>query len=170
MDSSRRYVLRYGEMRSQRLEKRTVELFLALLSLLRHVVQYFLDQNWSELCNLKPDASQCCLTVFLIEKVAGAMLLQGGYKQKLSEALSEFKKKAETVTMEAEHCQSQQISDTQGTVLGIMEDLQGIAEQAKKNDELLERVLQVSMATWRFLQTDPRLSTSSGKSRSYFCP
>jgi hypothetical protein len=47
MESAKRYVERYREMRVQFLEERTFELFRAILKLLGHVLQFFVDRRLS---------------------------------------------------------------------------------------------------------------------------
>ena len=48
MESAKRYVELYRQMREQSLEQRTIELFRAILTFLRQVMQYFLDDKSSK--------------------------------------------------------------------------------------------------------------------------
>ncbi|KAI9903641.1 hypothetical protein N3K66_000170 [Trichothecium roseum] len=90
MESARKYLGIYRKMQDQDLEKRTFELFRAILSTLRHVMQFFADGK--------------------SRRVFEGVLKQDGYKAELFQSLEEVKKRAQAVKDEALQCQAQMIS------------------------------------------------------------
>ncbi|KPM38557.1 hypothetical protein AK830_g7978 [Neonectria ditissima] len=87
MESARRYVDMYGQMRNQLLEERTVQLFRAVLRLLRHVMQFFVDDK--------------------SKKIIGSIVKQDSYKAELFQCVEDVKTRAKAVNDEASHCQGQ---------------------------------------------------------------
>ncbi|KAF4447064.1 hypothetical protein F53441_9363 [Fusarium austroafricanum] len=89
MERAKRYVDMYRQMRDQFLEQRTIELFRAILSLLRQVMQFFLDG--------KP------------KKFIGSLMQQGAYKEQLFESVDTIKVCAQAVNEEASQCQARMV-------------------------------------------------------------
>lgn len=48
MDDAKRYIEIYGRCRDQPLEKKTFELYLSILTALKHIMQFFVDSSWSK--------------------------------------------------------------------------------------------------------------------------
>lgn len=48
MDEAKRYIDIYGRCREPALEKKTFELYLSILTALRHIMQFFVDSSWSK--------------------------------------------------------------------------------------------------------------------------
>ncbi|RBR24288.1 uncharacterized protein FIESC28_02778 [Fusarium coffeatum] len=90
MESAKRYVDLYRQMREQSLEQRTIELFRAILTFLRQVMQFFLDDK--------------------SKKFIGSMMKQGSYKEQLFTNLDAVKMCAQAVNEEASQCQARMVS------------------------------------------------------------
>ncbi|KAH7312721.1 hypothetical protein B0I35DRAFT_437582 [Stachybotrys elegans] len=89
MEGARRYVERYRQMRGQFLEQRTFELFRAILKLLCHIMQFFIDRK--------------------SKRFLGSLVKQDSYKEDLREALEEVQKRAQAVNEEAVHAQGEMV-------------------------------------------------------------
>lgn len=47
MDDAKQYIEIYGKYRDQLLERKTFELYLSILTALKHIMQFFADSSWS---------------------------------------------------------------------------------------------------------------------------
>ncbi|KAM0227395.1 hypothetical protein ACHAPO_011581 [Fusarium lateritium] len=86
MESAKRYVDMYRQIRDQFLEQRTIELFRAILTFLRQVMQFFLDDK--------------------SKKFIGSLMKQSSYKEQLFESVDTVKACAQVVNEEASQCQA----------------------------------------------------------------
>ncbi|KAG8162852.1 hypothetical protein KVR01_007330 [Diaporthe batatas] len=84
MDDAKRYIEIYGIYRDQRLERKTFELYLSILTALKHIMQFFADSSWS--------------------KVYQPILKQQSYKSDLIESCNDIRLKAKRVKNEAQIC------------------------------------------------------------------
>ncbi|KAJ4003192.1 hypothetical protein NW752_011633 [Fusarium irregulare] len=104
MDSAKRYVGLYRQMREQSVEQRTIELFRAILTFLRRVMQYFLDDK--------------------SKKFMGTLMKQGTYKEQLFTSLDAVKACAQAVNEEAWQCQARMVSRVYENTEKIQADTQ----------------------------------------------
>ncbi|KKY35732.1 hypothetical protein UCDDA912_g04340 [Diaporthe ampelina] len=84
MDEAKRYIDIYGRCREPALEKKTFELYLSILTALRHIMQFFVDSSWS--------------------KVYQPILKQSSYKNELLESCETIRRRASRVKNEANIC------------------------------------------------------------------
>lgn len=48
MDDAKRYIEIYGRYRDQLLERKTFELYMSILTALKHIMRFFADSSWSK--------------------------------------------------------------------------------------------------------------------------
>ncbi|KAK8063320.1 hypothetical protein PG996_007972 [Apiospora saccharicola] len=119
MESARRYVQTYYQNRDHSLERKTFDLFRAILRALLHIMKFFADSKFH---NSKLDSGPWFDTplssspspanaVVGSGKIWQPVLHQGGYKSELTDSIDEIKKQMERVQEEANHCLAERVCD-----------------------------------------------------------
>ncbi|KAK2598553.1 hypothetical protein N8I77_011956 [Diaporthe amygdali] len=114
MDDAKRYIEIYGKYRDQLLEKKTFELYMSILTALKHVMQFFVDSSWS--------------------KVYQPILKQSSYKSELLEGCKDIKLRASRVKNEANICMQRRIVEL-NQAIHLQHDVLG--ESSGKMDQTL---------------------------------
>ncbi|KAJ0122198.1 hypothetical protein J7T55_002710 [Diaporthe amygdali] len=114
LDDAKRYIEIYGKYRDQLLEKKTFELYMSILTALKHVMQFFVDSSWS--------------------KVYQPILKQSSYKSELLESCKDIKLRASRVKNEANICMQRRIVEL-NQAIHLQHDVLG--ESSGKMDQTL---------------------------------
>ncbi|KAH8769183.1 hypothetical protein F5883DRAFT_65963 [Diaporthe sp. PMI_573] len=103
MDDAKRYIEIYGKNREQLLEKKTFDLYLSILTALKHIMQFFADSSLS--------------------KVYQPIVKQSSYKSELLECCNNIKSQANRVKNEAQICMQKRNVDSNHLQQGLLSDL-----------------------------------------------
>ncbi|KAK8112588.1 hypothetical protein PG984_013114 [Apiospora sp. TS-2023a] len=114
MGSARRYLQTYYQNRDHSLERKTFDLFRAILRALLHIMKFFADSKF--------------------RKIWQPVLHQGGYKSELTDSIDEIKKQMERVRQEANHCLAERVCDNGRITLATNQNSE--AQLVKQETEL----------------------------------
>lgn len=144
MSGAQKYIQIYRDFPSQSLERKTFDLYLAMLRTLNHVVQFFAESTASE---STPGTEVCIHLISGIEKLIGSMTKQETYKIGLNKSLEEVKKHASRIKETAQQCQATQSTNIDKNVIRIARKVETFPEE-------------IAQHLYRLLQSNP---ISNGK-------
>ncbi|KAK7912143.1 hypothetical protein PG985_014624 [Apiospora marii] len=123
MESARRYVQIYHQNRYHSLERKTFDLFRAILRTLLHIMKFFADSKF--------------------RKIWQPVLHQSGYKSELMDSIDEIKKQTERVREEANHCLAERVLHHEGISMAINQKSETQLENQETELQLLRSIYQV---------------------------
>ncbi|KAL0777377.1 hypothetical protein CaCOL14_006895 [Colletotrichum acutatum] len=150
MESSRQYMAMYRNMGGHRLDKRSFELFRAVLEALTHVMQFFLNSR--------------------LKNVTHAWLKQGAYQEDLQRSIENVRTKVRAFRDEAQQCHAQETHESIRLLSDMNQQSKTLAPFFQRFFKLLETNLGLEQSDQQSSSPQPRISAYDMVNATHILP
>ncbi|KAK1727020.1 uncharacterized protein BDZ83DRAFT_226336 [Colletotrichum acutatum] len=150
MESSRQYMAMYRNMGGHRLDKRSFELFRAVLEALTHVMQFFLNSR--------------------LKNLTHAWLKQGAYQEGLQRSIENVRTKVRAFRDEAQQCHAQETHESIRLLSDMNQQSKTLAPFFQRFFKLLETNLGLEQSDQQSSSPQPRISAYDMVNATHILP